>query len=54
MKAEAEANAEADKQVKENAETLNQADQMIFQTEKQLAEFGDKLSDEKRNRSLKL
>jgi molecular chaperone DnaK len=48
MKAEAEANAEADKQVKENAETLNQADQMIFQTEKQLAEFGDKLSDEKK------
>ena len=48
MKAEAEANADADKQVKENAETLNQADQMIFQTEKQLAEFGDKLSDEKK------
>lgn len=48
MKAEAEANAEADKLVKENAETLNQADQMIFQTEKQLAEFGDKLSDEKK------
>ena len=48
MKAEAEANAEADKQVKENAETLNQADQMIFQTEKQLTEFGDKLSDEKK------
>lgn len=48
MKAEAEANAEADKQVKENAETLNQADQMIFQTEKQLAEFGDKLSDDKK------
>lgn len=48
MKAEAEANAEVDKQAKENAETLNQADQMIFQTEKQLAEFGDKLSDEKK------
>lgn len=48
MKAEAEANAEVDKQAKENAETLNQADQMIFQTEKQLAEFGEKLSEEKK------
>jgi molecular chaperone DnaK len=48
MKAEAEANAEADKLVKENAESLNQADQMIFQTEKQLSEFGEKLSEEKK------
>ena len=48
MKAEAEANAEVDKQAKENAETLNQADQMIFQTEKQLTEFGEKLSEEKK------
>lgn len=48
MKAEAEANAEVDKQAKENAEALNQADQMIFQTEKQLAEFGEKLSEEKK------
>lgn len=48
MKAEAEANAEADKLAKENAETLNQADQMIFQTEKQLSEFGDKLSEDKK------
>lgn len=48
MKAEAEANAEADQLAKENAETLNQADQMIFQTEKQLSEFGDKLSEDKK------
>ncbi len=48
MKAEAEANAEADKLAKENAETLNQADQMIFQTEKQLSEYGDKLSEDKK------
>mgnify|MGYP000912067185 FL=1 len=48
MKAEAEANAEADNLAKENAETLNQADQMIFQTEKQLSEFGDKLSEDKK------
>jgi len=48
MKAEAEANAEADKLAKEKAETLNQADQMIFQTEKQLSEFGDKLSEDKK------
>ncbi len=48
MKAEAEANAEADKQAKETAEKLNEADSMIFQTEKQLKEFGDKLSDDKK------
>lgn len=48
MKAEAEANAEADKKAKESAETLNEADQMIFQTEKQLSEFGDKLSADKK------
>ncbi|GGH75208.1 molecular chaperone DnaK [Phaeocystidibacter marisrubri] len=45
MKREAEANADADKQAKERVEKLNQADQMIFQTEKQLGEFGDKLSE---------
>src|SRR5690554_6237898 len=45
MKKEAEANAEADKKVKETADKLNEADSMIFQTEKQLKEFGDKLSD---------
>jgi molecular chaperone DnaK len=48
MKAEAEANAEADKKAKETADKLNEADAMIFQTEKQLKEFGDKLSDDKK------
>ncbi|CAH8285471.1 molecular chaperone DnaK [Mariniflexile fucanivorans] len=48
MKADAEANAEADKVAKEKAEKLNAADAMIFQTESQLAEFGDKLSDDKK------
>ena len=48
MKKEAEANADADKKVKEEAEKFNSADQMIFQTEKQLKDFGDKLSDDKK------
>ncbi|TPN82434.1 molecular chaperone DnaK [Aquimarina algicola] len=48
MKKEAEANADADKQAKETADKLNEADGMIFQTEKQLTEFGDKLSDDKK------
>ena len=48
MKKEAEANAEADKKAKDQVDTLNNADAMIFQTEKQLTEFGDKLSDEKK------
>ena len=48
MKADAEANAEADKQAKESADKINEADAMIFQTEKQLSEFGDKLSDDKK------
>ena len=48
MKAEAEANAESDKAAKEKADKLNEADAMIFQTEKQLKEFGDKLSDDKK------
>ena len=48
MKADAEANAEADKQAKEVADKINGADGMIFQTEKQLSEFGDKLSDDKK------
>ncbi len=48
MKAEAEANAEADKKAKETADKLNEADNMIFQTEKQINEFGDKLSDDKK------
>ncbi|NVK28308.1 MAG: molecular chaperone DnaK [Flavobacteriia bacterium] len=45
MKQEAEANADADKEAKEKVDKLNAADQMIFQTEKQLSEFGDKLSE---------
>ncbi|MEN8249115.1 MAG: molecular chaperone DnaK [Bacteroidota bacterium] len=45
MKKEAEANADTDKQEKEKVDKLNQADSMIFQTEKQLKEFGDKISD---------
>ncbi|MDG1730924.1 MAG: molecular chaperone DnaK [Algibacter sp.] len=48
MKADAEANAEADKVAKETADKLNEADGMIFQTEKQLEEFGDKLSEDKK------
>jgi molecular chaperone DnaK len=48
MKAEAEANADADKAAKEKAEVLNQADSLVFQTEKQLGEFGDKIPAEKR------
>jgi len=43
MKAEAEANAATDREVRERAEKLNQADSLIFQTEKQLREFGDKV-----------
>ena len=45
MKKEAEANAEADKKEKEKIEKLNTADSLIFQTEKQLKEYGDKLSE---------
>jgi molecular chaperone DnaK len=45
MKQEAQANAESDRKEKEKVEKINQADSMIFQTEKQLKEFGDKLSD---------
>ena len=48
MKKEAEANADADKKSKEEADKVNSADQMIFQTEKQLKEFGDKLSEDKK------
>ncbi|HAD13523.1 MAG TPA: molecular chaperone DnaK [Saprospirales bacterium] len=43
MKAEAQANADADRQVRERAEKLNAADSLVFQTEKQLKEFGDKV-----------
>lgn len=45
MKQEAQANAESDKKEKEKVDKINQADSLIFQTEKQLKEFGDKLSD---------
>lgn len=45
MKREAEVNAASDKAEKEKIEKLNQADSLIFQTEKQLKEYGDKLSD---------
>jgi len=48
MRQEAEANADADKALKETADKINGADSMIFQTEKQLKEFGDKLSDDKK------
>ena len=48
MKKEAEANAEADKKAKDEVDKLNSADQMIFQTENQLKEFGDKLSADKK------
>jgi len=48
MKQEAEANADTDKKSKETADKINGADGMIFQTEKQLKEFGEKLSDDKK------
>lgn len=46
MKDEADANAESDKAEREKADKVNQADSLIFQTEKQLKEFSDKLSDD--------
>ena len=49
MKAEAEANAEADKKEKERIDKLNQADSMIFTTENQLKELGDKLPADKKD-----
>ena len=48
MKREAEANAEEDKKAKETVEKINQADSMIFQTEKQLKEYGDKIPADKK------
>jgi len=48
MKQEAEANAEADKKAKEKVDKLNEADAMIFQTESQMKEFGDKLPEDKK------
>ncbi|WP_110480566.1 molecular chaperone DnaK [Candidatus Karelsulcia muelleri] len=46
MKREAQANAEKDKNLKEEIEKINYADSMIFQTEKQLKEYGNKISEE--------
>ncbi|MBT7827887.1 MAG: Hsp70 family protein, partial [Bacteroidetes bacterium] len=48
MKADAEKNAEEDKKEKEKVDKINQADSLIFQTEKQLTEFGEKLPAEKK------
>jgi len=48
MKAEAKANEAADKAEKERVEKINQADSMIFQTEKQLKEYGDKIPADKK------
>jgi molecular chaperone DnaK len=48
MKQEAKANEEADKQAKEKIEKMNTADSLIFQSEKQLKEYGDKLPAEKK------
>jgi len=45
MRQEAEANAASDQAAKENIETINKADSMVFQTEKQLKEYGEKLSE---------
>jgi len=48
MKAEAEANAEADRKAKEEIDKINAADALIFQTEKQLKEFVDKIPADKK------
>ncbi|WP_285059013.1 molecular chaperone DnaK [Pedobacter ginsengisoli] len=48
MKEEAEKNAESDKAAKEEAEKINSADALIFSTEKQLKEFGEKISEDKK------
>ena len=48
MKTEAEANADADKAARENADKINAADSLIFQTEKQINEYGDKIPDDKK------
>jgi len=49
MRDEAKANEEADKQAKEKVDKINASDSMIFQTEKQLKEFGDKLPADKKS-----
>jgi molecular chaperone DnaK len=48
MKQEAELNADADRKARDKAEKLNQADSLVFQTEKQLREYGDKIPAEKK------
>jgi molecular chaperone DnaK len=50
MKKEAEMNAESDKKIKEETETINKADSVIFQTEKALKDLEDKIGDEDKNR----
>jgi molecular chaperone DnaK len=49
MKAEAEANADSDAKLRAEVETVNKADSLIFQTERQLKEYGDKISAQKNN-----
>jgi molecular chaperone DnaK len=49
MKKDAEINAEADRQRKEEADKINAADQLVFSTEKQLKEYGDKIPAEKKS-----
>ncbi len=48
MKAEAEANADSDKIAREKVDKMNAADSLIFQTEKQVSEYGDKIPEDKR------
>ena len=48
MKAEAEANADADKAAREKVDKLNAADSLVFQTEKQITEYGDKIPADKK------
>ena len=48
MKAEAKANESADREAREKIEKINQADSLIFQTEKQLKEYGDKIASDKK------
>jgi molecular chaperone DnaK len=48
MKKEAEANAETDRKAKEEADKINMADSLVFQTEKQLKEYGEKLPEDKK------
>jgi molecular chaperone DnaK len=48
MKAEAEANADADREAREKVDKLNAADSLVFQTEKQIKEYGDKIPADKK------